>query len=180
MADIKEAVDFVLHQEDSRLSGAITTLPGDRGGPTRFGIASRFHPDLVDQGFFDSDGESPKIPNDDALAIAEHVYEEECASGLRLADIESQDVADRLLSFAINEGHAEAVAIAQRACGLLGQAIQDDGKMGPATVAAINACDPAAWLAANRTMQEAFYRHLVAVRPELLPELKGLLNRADA
>lgn len=180
MADLKESVDFVLHQEDARLTGAITTLPGDRGGPTRFGIASRFHPDLVDQGFFDSDGEDPKIPHDDALAIAEDVYETEYGARLMLDHIESQDVADRLLSFAVNEGAAEAVAIAQRACSSLGHAIADDGKMGPATVAALNACDPEAWLAANRAMQEAFYRHLVAVRPSIVPELKGLINRAQA
>lgn len=179
MADLKKAVDFVLHQEDSRLTGAITTLPGDRGGPTRFGIASRFHPELVEQGFFEQD-DAPKIPHDAALAIAEGVYGSEYGAHLMLDEIESQDVANRLLSFAVNEGPREAVAIAQRACSSLGKWLADDGRMGPATVAAINSCEPEAWLAANRTFQEAFYRHLVAIRPAMLPELQGLINRANA
>jgi len=181
MADITQAVEFVLHQEDARLSGAITTLPGDRGGPTRFGLASRFHPDLVKQGYFslNEDG-SPEIPHDDALAIAEAVYAEQYGTCLQIDQIASQDIADRLLSFAINEGPHEAVTLAQRACADCGHPTTVDGLMGPNTVAALNACDPDQWRQANAARQAQFYRNLVAARPAMLPELAGLLNRANA
>jgi lysozyme family protein len=176
MADTDLAVQFVLRQEDSHISGDVTTIAGDRGGPTRFGIASRFHPELVEQGFFDVD----EIPHDEALVIAERVYFEQYGAPLRLQEIKSQDIANRLLSFAVNEGPAEAITLAQRACQSLGCAIADDGKMGPATLAALNQVEPEAWLKANRAQQENFYRHLVATQPNLLPVLHGLLNRADA
>jgi type VI secretion system secreted protein VgrG len=174
MADTATAVQFVLRQEDSRLSGEVTTLPGDRGGRTRFGLAERFHPDLTKSGYFDD------TEYDKALTIAEQVYAEQYAGPLMLDGVQSQDVANRLLSFAINEGPPEAITLAQRACKSLGCSIADDGKMGPASLAALNSLDPLAWLAANRAQQEAFYRHLVTTQPKLLPELQGLLNRADA
>ena len=50
MADVDKAVQFVLGLEDARLKGDVTTLPGDRGGATRFGLASASHPDLVADG----------------------------------------------------------------------------------------------------------------------------------
>lgn len=181
MADTATAVQFVLRLEDSRLTGAITTLKGDRGGRTRFGLAERFHPDLVKRGYYDigEDGE-PVVPHDEALTIAEGVYEEQYASGLALDRIESQDVANRLLSFAINEGPGEGIAVAQKACNALGCSLDVDGKLGPATLNALNALDPEQWIAANRIQQENFYRHLVQVRPEMAHLLNGLLNRADA
>lgn len=174
MADIKQAVDFVLRQEDSRLSGEITTLPGDRGGRTRFGIAERFHPDLTRSGYFDS------MPPDEALETAEEIYAEQYGAGLHLDRIDSQEVANRLLSFAVNEGPHEAVTIAQRACIGLGCDITDDGQVGPATIKALNSVEPEAWLNFNRSLQEAFYRHLVTTQPNLMPYLHGLLRRANA
>lgn len=181
MADVKEAIDFTVRQEDSGFTGAIVALPGDRGGRTRFGLAERFHPDLVRSGYYDLDeaGE-PTVLHDAALAIAEQVYADEYAAKLCLDGIESQEIANRLLSFAVNEGPHEAVVLAQRACQALACAIVDDGLMGPATVAAVNSLDPDKWVRANRALQEAFYRHLVATQPNLMPYLHGLLGRADA
>lgn len=180
MADVQQAVQFVLRQEDSRLSGEITVLPGDRGGPTRFGIASRFHPELVSAGFFDKVDGEPKISHDDALAIAEKVYAEQYSAPLCLTEVASQDVTNRLLSFAINEGVTEAVEIAQRAANSLGAQLDVDGKLGGETLQAINAADPEQLIVANRVFQKQFYTNLVTARPELLPDLKGLLNRAEA
>jgi lysozyme family protein len=181
MADTATAVQFVLRQEDSRLTGAITTLKGDRGGRTRFGLAERFHPDLVKSGYYDigEDGE-PVVPHDEALAIADQFTRSSMRSPLSLDRIESQDVANRLLSFAINEGPAEGIAVAQKACNALGCSLGVDGKLGPATLKALNSLDPEKWIAANRIQQENFYRHLVQVRPEMAHLLNGLLNRADA
>ena len=160
MADTEQSVQFVLRLEDSRLSGEITTLPGDRGGATRFGLASRFHPGLVESGYFEMDGDAPKIPHDEALAIAEKTYEEQYAAPLQLVEIKSQDVANRLLSFAVNEGATEAVAIAQLAAGSLGTRITVDGVIGPVTLAAINAVEPDSLIREIRYAQRAFYQTL--------------------
>ena len=180
MADVNKSVQFVLRQEDARLNGDITTLRGDRGGPTRFGIASTSHPDLVSQGFFETVDGAPKIPHDEALAIAEKVYEEQYGAKVMLDQISDQDVANRILSFAINEGPGEATAILQRALNSLGNQLADDGKFGPATLAAVNAAKPDELIAAIRVFERQFYTHLVTVRPELMAYLHGFLNRADA
>ncbi len=180
MADINQAVQFVLLQEDSHLSGDVTQIPGDRGGRTRFGLAERWHPALVEQGFFDVEDGSPKIPNEEALAIAEKVYEEEYAAPLSLAEIDVQGVADRVLSFAVNEGPREATLLLQRALNSCGCNLSTDGVFGPATLAAVNAANSAQLIPALRAQQAGFYRRLVATQPRLLPELQGFLNRANA
>jgi hypothetical protein len=74
MADLKTAIDVVLRQEDSRMSGVITTISGDSGGRTRFGIAERWHPELTAAGFFTT------MPTAAALTVAEGVYAESYGS----------------------------------------------------------------------------------------------------
>ena len=176
MANVKEAVHFALGLEDARLKGDVTTLPGDRGGPTRFGLASNSHPDLVERGYFDA----ATVPHDEALAIAEDTYADQYGAAVKLEAIEDQDVANRVLGFAINEGPGEATAILQRALISLGSKLVDDGKFGPATLAAVNSAEPDQLIAALRNFEKQFYRHLCSVRPELLPNLNGFLNRANA
>jgi lysozyme family protein len=180
MADVDKAVQFVLGLEDARLKGDVTTLPGDRGGATRFGLASASHPDLVADGYYEVENGEPKIPHDEALAIAEKTYAEQYGAKVQLEGVDDQDVANRVLGFAINEGPGEATAILQKALGSLNYRITEDGIFGPATLAAVNAADPAALLSALRNFQRQFYTHLVTVRPELMPYYHGFLNRADA
>jgi lysozyme family protein len=180
MADVEKAVQFVLGLEDARLKGDVTTLPGDRGGPTRFGLASASHPDLVADGYYEVDNDEPKIPHDEALAIAEKVYAEQYGAKVHIEEIDDQDVANRVLGFAINEGSAEATAVLQRALNSLGASIAEDGRFGPATLTAVNAADPDSLIAALRSFERQFYAHLVSVRPELMPFYRGFLNRADA
>ncbi len=180
MADIETAVQFVLHQEDERLSGDVTTLPGDRGGPTRFGIASAFHPELVAEHYFDVVDGEPVVPNDEALAIAEKVYAESYAAPLNLDEVEDQNVANRMLSFAINESPREAIVILQKALNSLGYWLAVDGVVGHHTLFAINSTQPDALINALRAFEAQFYRDLVAARPEMKPLLQGLLNRANA
>jgi hypothetical protein len=66
MADAKDAIGFVLKQDDSTLSRKITA---DAGGLKRFGVAGDFHPELTATGFFDV------MPTAEALSTAEGVYQ---------------------------------------------------------------------------------------------------------
>jgi len=179
MADLDTAVQFVLHQEDARLSGAITTLPGDRGGATRYGLAARWHPELVEEGYYEMKDGEPTVPNEYALAIAVQVYSVQYASKLNIPGIADQDLANRALSFAVNEGPHEAVTLLQRAANACGCRIAVDGDFGPETLKAVDGLQPERLLAAFRSVQAGFYRRLVAVRPQLLPYLNGFLNRAN-
>ncbi len=180
MDDVNQAVDFVLDQEDAGLTGNITTLPGDTGGPTRFGLASADHPELVKEGYYEETDGQPKIPKEEALDIAEVKYAEEYGDKIDLSEIADQGVADRILSFAVNEGPEESTAVLQKALNSLGANLSVDGKFGPGTLAAVNAQEPAKLIAALRSFQRQFYTHLVQVRPDLMPNYQGFLNRADA
>jgi len=68
----------------------------------------------------------------------------------------------------------------RRVVNSLNNRITEDGKFGPATLAAVNAAEPDQLIAALRTFEKQFYTHLVTVRPELMPCYHGFLNRADA
>src|SRR5260370_41768835 len=113
MADVKAAVDFILRQEDSTLSGVVTSAPADRGGITRFGITAKWHPELLAQGFFQAN-------RDDALSIAERTYSDTYIPHLDLGSINRTAVAVAILSFAVVEGAAQAVLTVQEQATAMG------------------------------------------------------------
>lgn len=168
MADAKAAVQFVLLQEDARLSGIITNRASDRGGLTRYGLTAKFHPELIEQGFFEE-----SMSAEEALPIAEQTYEESYEKPLCLDSITSQPLANALLSFAVNEGNHQAVVLLQRAA-----RVAEDGEMGPQTLAAVNA-NPTV-LGTYCDFEANFYEQLVRAQPSQKDNLKGWLNRVNA
>ena len=164
MADVKTAIDFVMHQEDAQMTGKITTLAGDIGGATRYGIASKFHPGLVYAGFFDF-----SMPNSEAYPLAQRVYAQDYCAPLLLDQIVSQDLANHLLSFAINDGCKRGVLLLQWAINeLLIEAVVPDGVMGAKTVYEANRCMPTSLLNALRLQEIAFHVELAADTPQFL------------
>lgn len=186
MADVTAAIEFVIPLEDDhKYPGCITQLRGDAGGRTRLGCAERFHPELSAIGFYDGDpieGSTnplrwtPTTVNaKDGMDHAVEAYQASYADPMRILAIKNQEIANRLLSFGVNEGVTEAVKIAQRVAG-----VQDDGKMGPVSIAAINGTDPAAFISGLKAAQVSFYKSLAASNPNLAGYLQGLINRANA
>ena len=172
MADFKPAFAFVLQHEDSTRSGKVTV---DTGGRTRFGIAERFHPDLPEE-FFTGAAE-------DALAEAEKIEEREYWDAMRLADVEDQNIANKLFDMGVNMGVRQAAIYAQRAANALVAAdarVAEDGVIGHKTLAAINAADPITYYRLLREFSAAYYRHLAAVNPAQAVNLTGWLKRAEA
>jgi lysozyme family protein len=171
MADFKAAFAFVLQHEDSTRSGKVTV---DAGGRTRFGIAEKFHPDLPEE-FFSG-------PAEDALAEAEKVEKREYWDAMRLAEVENQNVANKLFDMGVNMGVRQALFYAQRAINALAAVdarVAEDGLIGPRTLAAINAAGPIAYYQLLREFSAAYYRHLAAVNPALAVNLAGWLKRAE-
>jgi len=172
MADFKPAFEFVLQHEDSTRSGKITV---DAGGRTRFGIAEKFHPDLPEE-FFDG-------PAEEALAVAERIEEQEYWEAMRLAEVENQNVAAKMLDMAVNMGVRQAAVYAQRALnGLLGseQRLVEDGVVGPRTLAAISAATPVLLYQLLCELSAAHYRHLAVINPAQAVNLAGWIRRAEA
>jgi lysozyme family protein len=175
MSDVKQAIDFVLRQEDSILAGKVVDLR-DGAGWTRFGITSKFHPELIASGFFDES----KVNRDEALAIAERVYSASYAAPLYIGEIKDQRVATAVLSFGINSGSKNAAILLQRAIIEAHRRVTVDGIIGPATIAACNACDPDNLLTAYTVLAKLFYHDLAADKPSNEKFLRGWNNRADA
>jgi lysozyme family protein len=171
MADFKSAFAFVLRHEDSTRSGKVTV---DAGGRTRFGIAEKFHPDLPEE-FFAG-------PAEDALAEAAKIEEREYWDAMRLAEVENQNVANKLFDMGVNMGARQAAVYAQRAANVLvavDARVAEDGVIGPRTLAAINAAGPIAYYQLLCQFSAAYYRHLAAVNPALAVNLAGWLKRAE-
>ncbi|HET9285412.1 MAG TPA: glycosyl hydrolase 108 family protein [Candidatus Angelobacter sp.] len=177
MADFKPAFAFVLQHEDPSGSGVVTE---DAGGRTRFGIASKFHPELPEE-FFTG-------PAEEALAEAERIEEQEYWNAMRLAELANQNVANKLFDMGVNMGVRQASIYAQRATNLFlshkassaEQKLAEDGVIGAKTLAAINMCDPRELYQTLCELSEAHYRHVAAVNPAQAVNLKGWLKRAEA
>jgi lysozyme family protein len=178
MAEFKQAFEHTMKFEDAKISGKVTV---DSGGRTRFGIAEKFHSDLpVD--FFTG-------PTEDALREAEVIEEREYWQAMRLGEIESQAVANKLFDMAVNMGVRQASVLAQRAVNAVGDSgerpagrerLREDGVVGARTLAAINALDGEKYIAALRELSADFYRHVAALHPAESVDVKGWLRRAEA
>jgi lysozyme family protein len=169
MADFKPAFLFTLQHEDSTGSGKVTV---DAGGRTRFGIAEKFHPDLPDE-FFTG-------PAEDALAEAEKLEQREYWDTLRLAEVENQNVANKIFDMGINMGVRQAAVYAQRAVNSQRQQLTEDGNIGPKTLAAMNAMDPQTFHGLLCQFSAWHYRHIAANNPAQAVNLAGWLKRASA
>lgn len=173
MADAKTAIEFVLKQEDATLSGKVTV---DAGGRTRYGIAERWHPELTMDAFYDG-------PPGPALLVATALYQSDYWAPLNGDAVNSQDFADRYLSFAVNLGLHQAVKLLQQSLMALGHAIGVDGDPGPSTISALNAqlvAGEAALMSEWRDSLTIFYQRVVTANPAQGKYLQGWLNRVKA
>jgi lysozyme family protein len=164
MANIVSAIVYVLHQEDARMTGIVSNDPRDKGGRTRWGIAERFHRDLTPTGFFDS------MSRDESLTKATTVYGNDYGAPLMLARIGMQQVANALLSFAINEGVISSIKVLQSALNL-----DQDGKFGDITLEAVNSMSNI--LVLLEAKQVSHYDAIVAADPTQQRFINGWHNR---
>jgi lysozyme family protein len=172
---VKRAIDFMLHQEDDDMCGEITDVKNDHGGMTRFGLTARWHPALVEAGFF-----SPKMPRDQALALAEVTYQEEYAKPLRLTDLSSDAVACGMISFAVLDGIGSCIRLLRAALYTCGYNIPINlAVLDRATFSAELDCDEKKLVPALVSQQKIRCEHIAADDPSQSKFLKGWENRAD-
>lgn len=164
MANYDSCIDFVLHLEDSTLSGRVTV---DSDGTTRFGLLDRWHPDLVQEGFYTTDTAT-------ALGMAQAEYRTGYWNPIHGDNISSNVVAAQLLSIGVNDSPRIAVEIAQGVLGVIA-----DGSLGPVTLASLNAMDPNTFLASFDATAKAYYQQVVAKEPQKAGDLRGWFNRVD-
>jgi lysozyme family protein len=167
MANLLTAIDYVIGQEVPHDDpGRVIDDPRDAGGKTRYGIAMKFHPELIYTGFFDR----ARTSDEYALQLAHATYEKAYADYLMLDKIESQQIANALLSFGVNEGVATSVRVAQEAVG-----IDPTGFFGPKTLNGVNTTPH--FLEALEARQIAHYQSIVEAKPDQAYFLNGWINR---
>lgn len=155
MAEFDPAVDFVLKHE-----GGYSDDPHDAGGETKFGISQKYHPDV----------DIPNLTVDQAKAIYFDTWVR-----YRWREFDSQDVANKVFDYAVNMGPSHAHRVLQRALRACGQLVEEDGKLGPKTLAAANLAPEIPLLVALRCEGAAWYRMKRDPHFE-----RGWLNRAYA
>jgi lysozyme family protein len=166
MANVQAAIDAVMRQEDSTLSGRVTE---DAGGRTRYGIAEKFHPDLTASLFYTSMGSIA------AQEIAEAIYLIQYAEPLCLEEIPDQGVANLLLSIGVNCGVMTAARMLQEVLKVNG-----DGRIGILTLYALDSATPADVLGGLRGRAAEHYEALIEEHPGWAKYRNGWMARIGA
>lgn len=176
MANVTKAIEFMLHQEDADLCGEVTNWAHDRGGLTRFGLCAKFHPKLVEAGFYDP----KKVPQAQALVMAEETYQDEYAIPLRLRDFTSDEVAIAMVSFAVLDGIGSALRVLRAALYIVGFNVPlTSAPMDDATFRAEQAAEARKLVQALVQQQTMRCEHIAAQDPRQQKWIKGWENRAD-
>jgi lysozyme family protein len=167
MADPAEAVKYNLHFEDATLSGEVTE---DEGGKTRFGLASKYNPDLNDENFY-------ALPVEEALTKAMQIYTERYCPRVDVTQIVDQAVANKIYDMFVNMGD-EAIFLVQNCVGA-----DADGHIGPNTLRQINSSDPGGLCYRLCNVSRAYYKkvelHSISIgKPRSEGELKSWDTRA--
>lgn len=168
MANFEPIIAWVLYQEDDhRAPGKIVNL-NDNAGLTRLGLTQRWHGNDVIADYFTT------MPFADAVKTAKQVYKDKYWGVLEGDNIESDIIAAQLLSFAVNDNSVISVQTLQKVL-----AVNQDGHMGPKTIAVVNSKDPEVISSIFRTEWIDFYQQLVKYAPSKHVFLEGWINRAQ-
>ena len=160
MANYETAFLFMQENEDDPRKPGKVTRDNDRG-MVRFGLNSNSNPDLLARGFY-------SMPTLEALALARDVYRERYWVPIWGDDLKSQRVANKLLDMSVNMGPVQAIKLAQRVPGVWNKdlALSVDGKMGPKSLAAINATDEDQMVTGLRKEWKIFIGKVIEVKPQ--------------
>jgi lysozyme family protein len=153
--------------------GGFSDHPADRGGATsRFGIIqselARWRKRPV------SKQEVRDMSADEAKAIYDAWY----WRPLGCDKIASVGVAMCVFDIGVVRGIGVPPKYMQEICNMHGTHLAVDGHVGPLTIAAVNALDPATFIRDFSAKAESGFRAIVAGRPSQSVFLKGWVNRA--
>lgn len=158
MNNFPYAIDLVLKHE-----GGYVNDPRDPGGETKFGISKRAYPNLDIKNL--------------TRERAKEIYFSDYWQKNNLDLIEDQEVAAAALDTVVN--HGKGPTLIQKAAQDIGVPLSVDGRIGPATVKAINSLPAKQYLASLYNVRKDYYYNLVANDPAKAAFLKGWLARID-
>lgn len=162
MADFLPAYERMLLNEGGY---KLHTVAGDRGGMTYAGIARNRWPSWAGWDFIDRSEEPPAM-------VVRAFYRENFWMPVKGDDISDQTVAQNIFDFGVNAGVGTAAKLAQVVVGAT-----PDGKIGPKTVAALNAIEPNYFRAAYALAKLKRYEQIVSKDRTQQKFLLGWLRR---
>ncbi|HYE73238.1 MAG TPA: glycosyl hydrolase 108 family protein [Blastocatellia bacterium] len=146
--------------------GGYVNIREDRGGPTNFGITQH---DLAKHRGHEVTADDVKAMK---VAEAAEIYRKKYWLPYRFDRIRDFGISLLLFDQGVLNGPSRAIKIVQKALGL-----EQDGKIGPKTLAAINQSNCKELLKDCLALLELRYRTIVANNPSQKIFLKGWLNR---
>lgn len=163
--------------------GGYNNVKGDAGGATNYGVSLRFLSDLFkSKDWVDLDNNG-KIDAEDIKNLskkdAKKIYFEDFWLKNKIDKIQNKEVAAKFFDMSVNMGLTQSTKILQRALNHFKLFnLSEDGKIGPATLQAVNQTHGEQLLHMLRKECENFYTSLVERKPEYKKFLKGWLIRA--
>lgn len=112
-------------------------------------------------------------------ATCEHLYLVYFWLKYGYQNVADQTAATKMMDAAVNMGPKRAAEFAQRAANSLGAQLKVDGALGPKSFAAINNCDPKAFVQAYAGEMAAYYLRTIERTPSLGKFKKNWLRRAE-
>lgn len=144
----------------------LTNHQNDRGGLTYAGIARNRHPSWAGWAYIDRNDTPP-------AQLVREFYKDAFWNPINLDEVVDAKVAGTIFDFGVNAGASTAAKLAQ-----IVVKATPDGKVGPKTIEALNAIDPALFLAHYTIAKIARYRDIVRRDKTQGVFLLGWINRA--
>jgi lysozyme family protein len=190
MADFAKYFPLLLANE-----GGYVNDPHDPGGETWRGVARAYHPNWAGWKLIDNYKSKADWPADcrvfprnkfatailqkdkDLAGLVRSFYQGQFWDSLRLGEITNQCIASQLCDIGVNSGTGRVGLLAQY---VLANSFDwkgaIDGKIGPQTIAAINAAHPSAYYDALVAMRRSFYQYRAGHNQGMAQGLTSFLN----
>jgi lysozyme family protein len=146
----------------------LTNVSNDRGGQTYAGIARNFHPNWAGWRYIDAND----LGNLELSRLVRDFYKSEFWDKISGDGIERQGIAESIFDFAVNAGVATAIKLAQ----IVVDAVPD-GRIGPVTLAKLNAMDETTFVLKYALAKIARYAEICNKDRTQSKFLLGWINR---
>lgn len=172
MADFYPAITKTLKWE-----GGLVNDPDDSGGLTNMGITiarfKQYAPSVL--GMAGTEANLINLSKQNAIKF----YAGTFWKFIQGASIKDQDVANAVFDFSVHSG-TTGIKVIQRVLNAMGNNLKVDGIIGPNTLFAINAANPAKLYNNIKQARLDFLNQLAVKRPKDQKFLKGWINRVES
>ena len=172
MSNYNHAFDVLMDFEGKKY----TDIPSDRGGPTKFGVTLPVLQKYADSRFLGvMDKENIRGLEIDA---AKEIFWDQWWSEFGYDEIQSTEIATRILLASVLFGPSRGHKMAQRACNCAGRRLEEDGILGPLSKEALNTLHDGILVPVFRAVCQGYVHVKYTKRPSDRKNFPGWMVRA--